>query len=181
MLAVVGVVSIDLLLSAAVVALGVFLGFWSAGDGAGVTFLRIRFSLTSVCPRLPPPPFPPAMSLSVSHGLQQRGPHFFLCSDFCKPFVVESKRHTNRTLLNRIQSMEAVFTKGARGSGGARRPEFKFGAVWEYTPGNRHIHIYSKVSCRYLLSFCRRGRRCRRRRDKLLACVLIYVCSSSAE
>ncbi|CAN0561936.1 unnamed protein product, partial [Ectocarpus sp. 12 AP-2014] len=67
------------------------------------------------------------------------------CSDFCKSYIIEAKRHTNRTLLNRTKSKEAVFSQGARGSGGARRPEFKFGVVWEHTPGNRHIHLYSKV------------------------------------
>ncbi|CAN0288267.1 unnamed protein product [Ectocarpus sp. 12 AP-2014] len=67
------------------------------------------------------------------------------CSDFCKSYIIEAKRHTNRTLLNRMKSREAVFSHGARGSGGARRPEFKFGVVWEHTPGNRHIHLYSKV------------------------------------
>lgn len=68
-------------------------------------------------------------------------------SDFSKPFLIEAKRHTSRTQMNKISSREAVFTRGARGSGGARRPEFNFGAVWEHTPGNRHIHIYSNVSC----------------------------------
>lgn len=117
------------------------------------------------CPRVPS--FAPHFAIPLSWSSTTRA-SLLLCSDFCKPFVVEAKRHTNRTLLNRIQSKEAVFTRGARGSGGARRPEFKFGAVWEHTPGNRHIHIYSKVGC-WCLCLC--DRRCRRR-DRLFGEVM---------
>lgn len=45
--------------------------------------------------------------------------------------------------------MEAAFSHAdTPGPGGARRPEFKFGVVWEHTPGNRHLHVYTKVSMR---------------------------------
>lgn len=69
-------------------------------------------------------------------------------SDWCQPYVIEAECHTDRTALNNLPSKESRFSRGARGPGGARRPDFKFGTVWENTPGNRHIHIYTKVGLR---------------------------------
>ena len=66
-------------------------------------------------------------------------------SDWSEPYIIQARCHIDRTATNKRESEDAVFKGGARGAGGARRPEFKFGSVWEHTPGNRHIHIYAKV------------------------------------
>lgn len=66
--------------------------------------------------------------------------------ELCNPYIIRGDAHANRTALNKRPAVEATFPRGARTTiGGARRPQFMFDVLWEHTPGNRQIQIYTKV------------------------------------
>lgn len=73
--------------------------------------------------------------------------------EWCRPYIIRGKSHTNREALNKMDAQEAIFTHGEVGPSCGRRPEFKLDVVWEHTPGNRLLHIFTSVStCIFIVS-----------------------------